>query len=82
MVIEMINIVRKFSKITRVITFVLILSTMALAGQGAEDVQPDPSLLTVKRIFGDEEFESESLPRRLARRLQRIHHYRKIASLP
>ena len=60
MVIEVINIVRKFSKITKVITFVLILSTMALAGQGAEDVQSDPSLLTVKRIFGDEEFESES----------------------
>jgi dipeptidyl-peptidase-4 len=60
MTIELINVAGYFTKPIKVMTFVFVLSAMALAAQAAEETQSDPSLLTVKRIFGDEEFESES----------------------
>ena len=61
MAIGFVDIVSGCPKMIKAIIFVLILSAIALAGQNTEEgAQSDPSLLTVKRIFGDEEFEPES----------------------
>ena len=60
MAIGFVDIVSGCPKMIKAIIFVLILSAMALAGRTVEDSQSDPALLTVKRIFGDEEFEPES----------------------